>query len=350
MLQLKLLASLRRQLLISESLAIVEQIKTLRVNEKPLLYHSPLLFHGTSLRNAEKIIADGFIRPGQTEKSVCFSEIDVPEIERLKMKRMEIAFAFLRKDLRTLHPDSFGEDISFKNHKLKNLYVQALHETSQLSPGSAARQFLEQLKYYVPRQEPLIELKEYRVLEQVDIKNTLWILAKDADFSQNPKYQQVRKLFSQKFGSVHYSYWNQNHMQALIEEPQYVTFRLEEGQIIDFKSTGAYYANRKSNEYPLYRTAHLISTEQSVAFQSEYDSLRHRKHGTSGKMTAYFPDQVRVRLPAVPVSLHLWPLSHYQVGLTLYHLLKRYGTVDQQNLLKETLIDYSATKQPWREN
>jgi hypothetical protein len=341
--------SFKRQLLLSESLAVIEQIKNLRIGGKPLLYHSPLLFHGTSLSNAEKIIESGFIKPGQTEKAVCFSELDVPEIERLRMKRMDIAFAFLRKEIRLNHPESFGEDISFKNATLKSLYTQAQKEIPHLN-GTAAQKFLEQLAHYVPRHEAHFELKEYRVLEPVPVKNCLWILVKDRDFPAHPHYQKFRKLFSEKYGPIHYSFWNQEHMRALIEEPQYVTFQIDEKNkaLLDFSSAGDFYAKKHPKHYPLHQTGHFISFQQETAFETEYNALSQNNSRTPGQMNLFYTQQLKVKENSQPIVNHLWPMSHYQVSLTLYHLLKKYGSAqNRSDILNHAMIDYSNTVEFW---
>lgn len=333
----------------SEIIAIHERTLYEKNKEigKKFGYYTPLLFHGTRFSNAHRIIQDGVIKPLSENKGITsLTDLDFTQMERMRVKNFDLAFGFHREELRKHYP-SLNQAFTF-NQQIKKQFQAAQTELNSHSELTATRALLKMLNQYHPTTDVQIDMHEYRVTENIDINRSLWILIAPQHFTKstlNKTGQAIIEAYSQKFGGIAYSKWDEAHQTEFLQEPQYAifTFKKNCNRLIKLRETGEYYVKSDLTAHPLFE---LISTDQKahtpiIDSRNEYNLQRGPHSTTKYIYEGYSNTEIkRFDKTEETFEIHAWPLSHYQLARTQYYILKNYAA----NLLDlfeyQRLIDY----------
>ena len=193
-------------------------------DDRPIAW-VPLIFHGTTFEALSGIIQEGSLRPAGGKSYVCFTELPIDNLDRL----------------RTLGPRVSEVAIGFPRPVLESA---GLYQPAYLkhSPPEVKAAFARLPDGYVELEDDLGALHEVRVPEPVNISEAVWLLSSERNEVTKSLDHPLLKTCQETLGMA-LSFWHPTHQREMIQEHVYrqVTRDTEE-RLETFASRGVHYA------------------------------------------------------------------------------------------------------------
>jgi hypothetical protein len=181
----------------------------------------------------KSIFESGKIELGR-KGTVCFTEIPIGELDRMKLRHgpeEQVAIGFPRRYL---------EHLGFS----PVLYLKHSPELRSLISDFEKRDPVgfKKMEPFIERDDDVSPFLEIRTTSAVDIDQAVWLLTTTRDKDSGKPLIPDKEIFWKKYGAIAISFWHRTHQLGVLTEWQFTKLTIDDHcQPTDFEFIGEHY-------------------------------------------------------------------------------------------------------------